>query len=235
MSFLGDSIIWGTGTNQGPSPEPRHGNLFDPRDNFSSESCVNNIKRYIGSTFAPGAKPILSNWPGSPSGESIVEYITDSKRIRISNQGINGASTYSYKLRNLIPGSPAHYAVPKDDNFVLLHLGANDRSRYGVNPKDGKELTGRIVALVDELSVNHDVILMCPNPSTLEPENVYRFGMAEVRGAVLAAGKLCKVDCIDNFAAFPSDAGQYLQDGLHPNVLGHRLISDNFQRAIELA
>lgn len=235
MSILGDSIVWGTGTLQGPSPNPRHGNLFDPRDNFASESFVNNFKRYIGGTFAPGAKPQLSNWDGSPSGQSIVEYVSDSKRIRISNQGINGASTYSYKRRNLVSNSAQNYAVLPDDNFVIVQLGTNDRGLFDVNPKNRQELAGRIVSLVEELSRSRDVILMCPNPATPEPKDKYRFGMIDVRSAIIDAARECRVDCIDNFAAFPSDPSSYLQDGLHPNVRGHRLISDNIQRAIELA
>lgn len=232
ITFVGDSITWGTGTMQGPSPNPRTGTLADPRDLFSSESFVNNFKRFIGEVFVSGARAKISNWPSSPRGESIVEFDNSVKRVRISNQGINGASTYSYKTRNLVAGIAENYAPMDKDGFVFVQLGANDRGMFPVNPKNGAELADRIVDIVRSLSRSHEVILMCPNPAVPEPENVYRFKMAEVRDAIRAAAKRCNVDCIDNFAAFPEDPSGLLLDGLHPNVAGHLLMSNNIKHAL---
>lgn len=235
ICFIGDSITWGTGTRQGPNPNPRRGTLADPRDNFASESYVNNFKRYIGQTYAAGAEPVLSNWPSSPSGQSVVEYEAGGKKIRVSNQGINGASTFSYKAYNLVAGSPLNSAPLPDDRFVFLQLGTNDRIEYQRNPKDRAELTERIVDIVQGLSGAHEVILMCANPTTPKPNFVYLYEMDEVRAAVLAAAQQCGVDFIDNYAAFPADPDSLLADGLHPNVAGHRYISDNIQRALEIS
>lgn len=237
IAFIGDSITWGTGTLQGPSPAPRNGTLADPRDNLVSQSYVNNLKRYLGETFMPEAKASISNWSSSPAGESIVEFSTPTKSVRISNQGINGASTSSYLARNLVASvDGGNFALMRDDNFVFVQLGTNDRGMSPRNPQTAKALTESLVAMVNKLKQQSEVILMCANPSTVEPKTVYRFGMDSVRSATMQAANICGVDFIDNYAAFEGlDLAAYLADGLHPNVSGHRIIADNIQRAIDLA
>lgn len=236
ITFIGDSITWGTGTGQGPSPIPRNGTLADPRDNFSSESFVNNFKRYVGDTFLPGVAPVLTNWPSSPSGQSIAEYVRGGKRIRVSNQGINGASTYSYATRNLNSGSANSFALMPGDNFAVVQIGTNDRGILDRNPRNARELADRVKGMVQGIKNSCDVILMCANRDVPVAGKLYRYGMDEVRLAILMAAQECEVDFIDNFSAFPaSGTSEFLADGLHPNVHGHRVISDNIQRAIELA
>ncbi|MGY2361543.1 SGNH/GDSL hydrolase family protein [Pseudomonas azotoformans] len=243
ITFIGDSITWGTGTLQGPNPNPRNGTLTDPRDNFVSESYVNNVKRYVGAKFMAGAQVSVSNWRSSPAGQSIVEFSSGrseggpQKKVRISNQGINGASTSSYKARNLVSsGDGANYAVLPDDGFVFIQLGTNDRGLSPTNPNTPKGLTDNLVAMVSEIKTKSEVILMCANPSTVEPPSVYRFGMAAVRSAILDAAKICEVDCIDNYAAFDElDLATHLVDGLHPNVAGHLVTAQNIITAIEQA
>lgn len=75
--FIGDSITWGTGTGEQAPSDPRDGTLSDPRDVFATPSYVNEFKRYIGESYAGGSTPVLSNWPASPSGESIATYSTE--------------------------------------------------------------------------------------------------------------------------------------------------------------
>ncbi|VVO06015.1 hypothetical protein PS834_03062 [Pseudomonas fluorescens] len=77
--WIGDSITFGTGTGEGPSADPRDGTLSDPRDVFSTPSFVNEVKRYLGENYAGGASPVLSNWPASPSGESIAAFTASRK------------------------------------------------------------------------------------------------------------------------------------------------------------
>ena len=72
--FIGDSITWGTGTGESATADPRDGTLSDPRDYYGSPSYVNQFKRYIQRRYAPNSTPIITNWPASASGESIVEY-----------------------------------------------------------------------------------------------------------------------------------------------------------------
>lgn len=242
IAFLGDSITWGTGTKQGPNPNPRNGGLADPRDNFSSESFVNNLKRYIADKYMDGGQASVSNWRSSVAGQSIIEYSKPSadgssqKRVRISNQGINGASTSSYMARNLIPGGKgANYAILPDDRFVFVQLGTNDRILLGRNPATQKELTNNLVALVSKIKPKADVILMCANPESIQSAK-YRFGMDVVRSATFDAAKICEVDYIDNYAAFEGlDLRSLIPDGIHPSAAGHLIISQNIISAIEMS
>ncbi|MCE5993428.1 SGNH/GDSL hydrolase family protein [Pseudomonas sp. KCA11] len=238
ITFIGDSITWGTGTRQGPNPDPRNGTLSDPRDNFSSESYVNNVKRFIGNKFVPSASVKLSNWPTSPSGQSVVEFLDGgtNKAVRISNQGINGASTTSYMARNLVASDEDNFALLPDDNFVFVQLGTNDRIVDRRNPKSGSELAANLERLVSQINDKADVILMCANPSTVEASGKYLFNMGVVREAVLAVAKNCRVDFIDNYALFDGlDLKAHVSDGSHPNVKGHSVIAGNIISAIELA
>ncbi|WP_350013110.1 SGNH/GDSL hydrolase family protein [Pseudomonas asiatica] len=238
ISFIGDSITWGTGTRQGPNPDPRNGTLSDPRDNFASESYVNNVKRFIGNKFLPNASLKLSNWRTSPSGQSIVEFLDGAKdkAVRISNQGINGASTTSYTTRNLVASGEDNFALLSGDKFVFVQLGTNDRIIDRRNPKSGSELAENLERLVSRINDNADVVLMCANPSTVESSGKYLFDMRVVRDAVLAAAKNCRIDFIDNYALFESlDLKAHLSDGSHPNVKGHSVIAGNIMTAIEMA
>lgn len=76
ICFVGDSITWGLGATGNPADynTGRDGTLSDIRDNFSSESFVNDFKRYIGSKYMFNTSPVKSNWQYSPSGEAIATY-----------------------------------------------------------------------------------------------------------------------------------------------------------------
>lgn len=237
IGFLGDSITWGTGTRQSPNPDPRNGTLTDPRDNYLSQSFVNNVKRYIGEKYMPGASVKLSNWRTSPSGESIVEFTgSNGKAVRISNQGINGASTTSYLARNLIASKDDSFAILPDDKFVFVQLGTNDRIIDRRNPKGVSELASNLENIVSSVSERADVILMCANPSTAESSGKYLFDMKAVRNAVSLAAKNCGVDFIDNYALFDErDLKAYMNDGNHPNIKGHSAIAAHIISALEMA
>lgn len=212
--------------------------MTDPRDNYSSQSFVNNVKRYIGEKYMPGSTATLSNWRTSSAGESIVEFASSSagKVVRISNQGINGASTTSYLARNLIKDKADNFALLPDDKFVFIQLGTNDRIIHPANPKGVKELAANLERLVVQLSDRADVILMCANPSTVESSGKYLFDMKVVRDAASQAAKNCNVDFIDNYALFDSlDLKAHMNDGNHPNIKGHFAISNHIISAMEMA
>lgn len=243
ISFIGDSITWGTGTGQGPNPNPRNGTLADPRDNYATASYVNNVKRHIGDRYMAGANVHLSNWPTSPSGQAVVEFVrpgaegTAGKRIRISNQGINGASTSSYLSRNLMAsGNGNNFALLPDDQYVFVQLGTNDRIVSPRNPKNLAELSANVERLVTHIGSRAEVVLMAANPSTIDSSDKYLYSMELVRDSVLAAAEKCGVDFIDNFYAFNGlDLPAHMADGNHPNIQGHAVISRNIISALEMA
>lgn len=77
IDFYGDSNVWGYGTKQNAPHTPKDGSINDARDHFASNSFVNLVKRYIGKKYFNNAIPELSNFPSSPSGESICTYTKD--------------------------------------------------------------------------------------------------------------------------------------------------------------
>lgn len=74
--FVGDSITWGLGATGNPTDynTGRDGTLSDIRDNFASESFVNDFKRYVGSKYMGNVAPALSNWQYSTAGQAIATY-----------------------------------------------------------------------------------------------------------------------------------------------------------------
>lgn len=71
---VGDSITWGRTLPDNSSTTPQTQLLDTARDNASSPSFWNNLRRYIGGQYMKGATLTLSNWAASPSGESIATY-----------------------------------------------------------------------------------------------------------------------------------------------------------------
>ncbi|MCL4068995.1 SGNH/GDSL hydrolase family protein [Pseudomonas sp. GX19020] len=74
ISLLGDSITWGQTLPENGADAPRDATGSDARNLYNTASWANELKRWIGKQYANGAAPVLSNWPASPSGESIATF-----------------------------------------------------------------------------------------------------------------------------------------------------------------
>ncbi|WP_313434019.1 SGNH/GDSL hydrolase family protein [Atlantibacter hermannii] len=77
ITFIGDSITWGTGSTGAAGSGTRDGTLSDPRNNATSPSYVNQLGRHIADILGTGTVTTLSNHSYSPSGESIREMVAD--------------------------------------------------------------------------------------------------------------------------------------------------------------
>ena len=77
ITFIGDSITWGTGSSGAAPSGTRDGTLSDPRNNSTSPSYVNQLGRLIAAILGPGTVTTFSNHSYSPSGESIREMVAD--------------------------------------------------------------------------------------------------------------------------------------------------------------
>ncbi|WP_446431016.1 SGNH/GDSL hydrolase family protein [Pseudomonas sp. 1121_17] len=75
IAGVGDSILWGRTLPDNSSVTPQTQLLNTARDNASSPSFWNNLRRYIGGQYMKGAALTLSNWAASPSGESVATYV----------------------------------------------------------------------------------------------------------------------------------------------------------------
>lgn len=157
-----------------------------------------------------------------------IEGIIINKKIRISNQGIIGATSRSY-LANSLPS-----AITAKDNFVFCQLGTNDRIINSSVPKGLNSFKSNLKSLLDVIIPLADVVLMCANPVVNEDDSVYSFNMQRVRDVIYRTSKENKLDVIDNYALFNGLANAiYTADGLHPNELGHKIIVRNIINSLE--
>ncbi|WP_243297751.1 SGNH/GDSL hydrolase family protein [Bacillus litorisediminis] len=359
--FIGDSITWGLTATGNPEDyaSGRDGTLSDRRDDFDSQSFVNEFKRYIGSEYMDGSAPLLSNWSESPSGESIVEYqkevivfpegenfevgtegdasqevqqnedsvsgkqlnfdvsegtgfirfrftgkeftlsfdstensldyellidgvsqgifpasgdgydnrrthsfdyvkdalieiktvkndtdgqqtlkiggIIVNKTIKISNQGIIGATTRSYVANNLEGNTMGDgNAINDEDQYLFIQLGTNDRIIANGVEKGAGEFKKNLQLLLDEVNSNRNLILMCPNPAANNDPGIYSFDTKEVCKVITQVAQENGIDLIDNYSIFEGmDTSKYLADGLHPNDYGHQMMFQNIIDSLE--
>lgn len=164
-----------------------------------------------------------------------IDGIKFNKKIRISNQGIIGTSALYYKSRNLDGNTNGDGdAVQTDDRYVFIQLGTNDRIIINGVAKGTNEFKKNLTDLVSFIETEHDVILMCANPAANENPATYSFNMQEVRNTIYQVSKEKNIDFIDNYSVFGDiPIETYTADGLHPNSLGHKIISRNIINSIE--
>jgi lysophospholipase L1-like esterase len=164
-----------------------------------------------------------------------VEAIIIDKTIRIANQGINGATTASYKMYNMAGNTYRDgEAVGKQDNYVFVQFGANDRLITPARPKGVNTFKANLGKLLDLLTPTTNAILMCSNPAAREDPEKVSFSMQDVRNAVYRTAKENSIDMIDNYAIFADiDHYTYTAEGTHPNVFGYARIARNIINAID--
>ena len=156
-----------------------------------------------------------------------LEGIIIDKKIRITNQGINGTSAKKY-VANILLGNTSGdgEALRTEDNYVFVQLGTNDRLIEKNKPKGQNEFKSSLKSLLDKVTPLSDVILMCANPVTKEETNVYSFSMQQARDVIYSIAKENGLDMIDNFTIFDGiDMSAVTTDGIHPNTVGHKIIA----------
>lgn len=159
------------------------------------------------------------------------------KKIRISNQGINGTTIPRYLVYN-VPGNKFGdgAAVEAQDNYVFCQIGTNDRGRSANYPGGINEFSANYDALLDILQPLAKVIVMCANPTVVDNLTTQSFTMQDVRGEIFRQGQKRNLDMIDNYSALSiPDMNLIASDGLHPNPLGHYLMARNIINSLEAA
>lgn len=155
------------------------------------------------------------------------------RTVRITNQGIVGLSSVSYRtqcLENSTDGAP----VGADDQYVFCQLGTNDRGWVTGRPRGSNQFYVNLKLLLDALPAGKDLILMCANPAANEDRSVYPFHMQEVRNVVQRVARERSIAFIDNYTPYLGlHTAAYTADGLHPNDLGHTIMAWNIINALE--
>lgn len=164
-----------------------------------------------------------------------IEALIINKRIRITNQGINGATTNSYKLYNLTGNTFGKgEAVLPEDNFVFCQFGTNDRLIRSNVPRGSNAFRRNLQDLLDVVTPLSNVILMCANPVTNESTISYSFNMQRARDVIYRTAKENSMDMIDNYAIFKEyDLNKVTADGVHPNNIGMSIIYQNIVNSLE--
>jgi lysophospholipase L1-like esterase len=180
-------------------------------------------------------KTVQAGYVGT--GKLRVEGVIINKKIRITNQGIIGATTASYKTNNLAGNTSGDgEAVGPQDNYVLCQLGTNDRITSSTKPKGSNAFKNTFKKLLDVVTPLSDVILMCANPVENEDTSIYSFNMQRARDVVYRTAKENSLDMIDNYAVFNGlDLNIVTADGMHPNSIGHEAIFNNIINSLEMA
>ncbi|MDI3201609.1 hypothetical protein [Pseudomonas shahriarae] len=163
-----------------------------------------------------------------------LEAITVNKKVRITNQGINGSDAITYRVFNLPPNTYGDgVSVNADDNFVFVQLGTNDRLIAANKPKGSNEFHRNLAALLDIVQPLADTILMCANP-TVENPSIHSFSMQDARNVMFRLSQSRTLDMIDNYSPLAALSVQTLtNDGVHPNQFGFSLMSRNIIGALE--
>lgn len=168
-----------------------------------------------------------------------LESITIDKVIRLTNNGINGASSISYRANNLV-GSPADgLAVLPEDNHVIVKIGTNDRISATSRPRGSNLLKYNLGLFLDSvlaISASSNIVLVASNPADDDPAT-YSFTMQEVRNVIYQVAKARSIDMVDVYAAFNGVTllPGFSADNLHLNALGYTVEARNFINALEQA
>lgn len=153
------------------------------------------------------------------------------KVVRITNQGIIGASSDSYRIRNLV--SADNMALRTDDKFAFVQMGTNDRIKGSIGGSEN-DIQIRYEAMLAAIPAGISKVLMCSSPAENEVPATYFTDMSEIRAMIIRVAKEQGFDFIDNYTALRrNDPRCWSNDGLHPNALGYTVVAKNIFNAIE--
>jgi lysophospholipase L1-like esterase len=149
IAFIGDSITWGLQLAENAISTPRNGTLADQRDNYASESWVNQFKRYIGATYFDNTAPVQSNWSYSSGGQSTATFsrteqlytayqpftVATSSATNVETKDSGALLGYRHTLGINPTGSTASISFPFTGtafNLVFTSISAADSADYEV-------------------------------------------------------------------------------------------------------
>lgn len=160
------------------------------------------------------------------------------KRVKVSNDGINGASTRSW-----INSVTLAESIQPDDEYVFMQIGTNDRAYHPTIPTNPFTLTKNLKQMVDiigaETGGHAKVIMLSANAVTQDempyPSTSYVFDMRRVNQVIATVASELGLDFISQYEEtmqMKIDGTSYLADGLHPNDAGYRVMFENIRTRI---
>lgn len=177
-------------------------------------------------TFALGKHKIQIVKRGATSTVLRTEAIRINKTLTFTNNGIIGRST-----ANWLPGAGLlDTAVKISDRYVFIMLGTNDRAQTN-QPTSPTRITENLFSILAWLQNQRPLarpVLISANEADQDVGATYFYDMHAVRRAISDAARAKAVDFVDYYEVTREalSAGvPFLSDGLHPNDLGHYLLS----------
>ena len=131
INLIGDSITWGSGATGTNTAGGRAGIPSDPRNFYDSPCWANLFKRYIKSFLIEPVSETLSNYPSSPSGESVVTYTSNCQLSFYPQNWTINAPSSGGSITLATSGSLSHYGVGCRFNFNGNFVGDNELSING--------------------------------------------------------------------------------------------------------
>lgn len=159
-----------------------------------------------------------------------IEAVRLKRKLRVTNQGIIGIATERYRKVLLAD------ALRADDSIVLVQLGTNDSAMPAAIdcPTSPSTLAWNMGLLLDGIAATAaKPILLCANDTT-DP-SVRFYPLREVRNTLATIATNRQIDFVDQYALTTrlKDAGVvFLDDGLHPNDLGHYFMFENLRNSL---
>ncbi len=194
----------------------------------------NNQREHVFNYVRNKVIQIKTVQPGTSGNNQLrVEGIIINKKVRITNHGIIGATSQSFKVG---PMTTSPIAITPYDNYVFCQFGTNDRIISSSRPKGTNTFLINLKTLIDSLVSLADVIIMSANPATDESPTTFSFTMQDVRNINYNLSRDNNIDMIDNYSAWSGiDPLALSDDGLHPNALGHQVIAKNIIGSLEMS
>lgn len=171
---------------------------------------------------------------GSPTRVLRIHGLIIPKTLRLTNNGINGSSLYSYRLYNLPPTCWTYSessAINAGDQFCFVQLGTNDRGTIR-GPQTTHYIQMEAKNLLDAIPSYCVPIMMVSNPAI--PVVGANLQQSDIRDALHSVARERAVDFVDNYGIFQGmDRLAYAKDQLHPNQWGYSVMATNIIKALE--
>ena len=160
--IVGDSITWGMNADPIGKQTPRTGVLTDPRNISTSPSWANIVSDFLGNVGILNPTLQTSNWPGSPSGDSIRTYsgnVATGLFPTNSTAGVNGTTIQYEYIRSVVSGLTgfegnygirvtANHNTPRNTDtygYVSFDIDGYSSIHLAVTPFRGPSVQGSIV------------------------------------------------------------------------------------------
>jgi lysophospholipase L1-like esterase len=199
-----------------------------------------------GTGFAKDGEVIIStswatwnvNTVGYCWANLLKDYMESKYSCTVKNWGTDGVDS-SFILEQINQGK----LIEEDDDIIILMIGTNDRLNYSKNGSKEK-LYQNLCSIVDKVqSMNKEIILMSSIPASEANEESEKepkiFHMSDVDDAVQNAARDKGMEYISlykNLTNYCSEQSitvdSLLNDGLHPNDDGYKVMYDLIQKAL---